>query len=289
MSNHPNMGPVDPPQPAHNPFSVGELAQYRRITREQYRQMAGKQAPPFDPSRGQKLWWNSGAAADYVYTAFNYQDGTFYTVTMPKEEAQEPNLPGDYDYPDYAPTSPATINGHTAVYILSSTEQADKLATDIGAAWVDAGFEVSGGKLQVFVDTFTQSQIQMNGETRQVHRLLYPDGGSENCGQLLKRQNEKGNDGKGGVGYPGKWVVRAPTVTWNRATDLVTSGEEVAMPVRALLPNEQQPVAAGVGQWVIYKEGTGPDVPPGGGYTDSDRARDVETHQMIKAIHNRFA
>lgn len=106
--------PVVPPQPDREAYGFAELALFQTYTRETYRAAFGVQAPPWNPARPSKYWFDSTADASAAANVAAYKifavDSTgiwaIRQLVLPAAEAVAINLPGLVTYPPYviAPT-----------------------------------------------------------------------------------------------------------------------------------------------------------------------------------------
>src|ERR1700680_1182149 len=101
--------PIVPPQPNLEVYGFQALALFESYTRDTYRTAFGLEAPPWDPSRLRKSWFDSTAdtsspsnLATYKIVAMDQSGGwSIQQLTMPAQEAATVNLPGALSYPPY--------------------------------------------------------------------------------------------------------------------------------------------------------------------------------------------
>jgi hypothetical protein len=211
-------------------YGIERLYLFDRFTRESFRKKMGQQAPPFDPGRRIKRWYDSTAKrGPYSYLCFNWDKKEFETYTITGEEAASINLPGKYEYPPYvvAPTpavvvapegDPQPLNPDMLSYFSEATALAAEL----------------GGFVRVTEELGGPFHIDWRGEVRRQFSVIV-DGKAYNAGLLLKAKNAAG------IGAPGKWQ-RTPTgPVW--VSEPQPTGEddrrgEVPIPCRPLFPEE---------------------------------------------------
>jgi hypothetical protein len=221
-------------------YPIERLWLFDRHTRATWEQTFGEQAPPWDKGRRIKRWSDTTALEgvadpDNQLVEYNYFDLTsrsFKKLVLTAREAALPNLPGRYVYPKYVvePT-PAVVAGPPPLApqplrsdLLSRKEEADALATELGADEVVESEGFASGPFQ----------IRWNGELRRQWLVRI---GSEyyNAGLLLKSKHANG------IGAPGKWEKTPGGPTWiSFAQD---TGEqdvrpEIPIPCRLLDPRE---------------------------------------------------
>ena len=112
--------PTIPDQPASVAYSPSELALFRTYTRETYRSTFGADAPPFDPSRPVKAWFDSTVDLSdpsnvAIYKVLGRDSSgalALRQLIMPASEAASVNLQGAITYPPYAPAPTAAPTRH---------------------------------------------------------------------------------------------------------------------------------------------------------------------------------
>lgn len=238
--NAPVSLPVAPPQPDQDIFSPVKLALFQEYTREGYRSTFAVEAPPWDPARLYKSWFDSSALTPRPNTV-TYQifaqdtNGAwgFQDLTLTLADAAAVNLPGAIAYPRYVvPPTNATrgTSGMSANYLSLESDAHALLPVFGGTSVLDQGI------------TPVFPVIYPADEARRMWAILMPNGNQLNVGLLLLERNA------GGVGSPGHWDTTADSSpggypVWS-ADPAAPSGLDdtrphCAMPVRALLPNER--------------------------------------------------
>jgi len=223
--------PIVPGQPlGRDVYGKESLYLFKLYDRASYFAEFGVQAPPCDPKRKMKRWFDSTAAGKYK--AFG-QDARGYPLicdlTLSPEEASTVNLPGKSDYPAYSPApTTAVVRDYQGApsqidpYYLSTREEAFAMCAELGVDTV-ALSEVND------VGPF---EVDWRGEAR---RFFCIGAQQEYVGQLLRLKYANG------VGAPGHWMIFENKHAWvvdNPASE-PASGEEVQVPVRDLLPDER--------------------------------------------------
>lgn len=232
--------PIAPPQPDQDIFSPVELALFQEYTRESYRSTFGVDAPPWDPTRLYKSWFDSSAFTPQpntvAYQIFG-QDAAgvwgFQNLTLTFADAAAVNLPGAITYPQYTvlPTSATRGSSGMSANYLSLESDANALLPIFGGTSL-----LDQGITPVFPVVYPAD------EARRMWAILMPNGNQLNVGLLLLERNAAG------VGSPGHWNTSADSVpggypVWSAdpaaPTGLDDTRPHCAMPVRALLPNER--------------------------------------------------
>ena len=271
--------PKAPPQPDSAFYSVQELALFKTYSRESYRADFGVEAPPFDPSRVIKTWFDSTAdtsAPDNVAvykTIFRNDQNQwgFRQLVMPASEAATVNLPGKVSYPKYVvqPTTATRGGGGITALYLSLESDARALMEEVGGS--DLGDE---GATAVFPVHYPPEEPR---------RLWYFQfrGKAVNAGALIYNRN------KNGVGAPGKWDFSTGVPVWKPApeppTGLGDTRPAREMPMRDLRPNERLQVGLmGVG---IARTDLAEKVKESSGqFTEQDRATLQMIYQMLTKL-----
>ena len=232
--------PMAPPQPNEAIYSPADLALFQEYTRESYRAAFGVDAPPWNPARLYKTWFDSSVFTPrpntVSYQIFG-QDATgawgFQNLTLTLADASAVNLPGAVTYPQYVvqPTSAARgASGMSANYLSLAADANALLPAFGGTSIIDQGIT------PVFPVVYPAD------EPRRMWAIVMPNGNRLNVGLLLLECNA------GGIGAPGHWDTSADGApggypVWVAAapapSGLDYTGPHCAMPVRALLPNEQ--------------------------------------------------
>jgi len=237
--------PVVPPQPDLDIYSPVTLALFQEYTRESYRFAFGVDAPPWDPTRLYKAWFDSSgfdsSVFDAVGSGVHYQvfgqDATgawgFQNLTLAPADAAAVNLPGAITYPQYVVQgTDATrgASGMSANYLSLESDANALLPTFGGSSLVDQGIT------PVFPVVYPAD------EPRRMWAIVMPNGNQLNVGLLLLERNA------GGIGSPGHWDTSADSLpsgypAWSAdpaaPTGLSDTRPHCAMPVRSLLPNER--------------------------------------------------
>ena len=232
--------PLAPPQPDQDIFSPVELALFQEYTRESYRSTFAVEAPPWDPTRLYKSWFDSSALTPQpntiIYQIFG-QDMTgawgFQNLTLAFADAAAVNLPGAITYPQYAvpPTNATRGSSGISANYLSLQSDANALLPAFGGTSV-----VDQGITPVFPVVYPAE------ESRRMWAIVMPNGNQLNVGLLLLQRNAPG------IGSPGHWDTSPDSSpggypVWSAdpaAPDgLDDTRPHCAMPVRALLPNER--------------------------------------------------
>jgi hypothetical protein len=278
MSN-PVSQPATPPQPNRVYYGVGALALFQTFTRDKYLSAFGVQAPPYDPTRVVKSWFDSTVDTSNPSNVALYnvvaqdQNGNWglQQLVMPAQEAATVNLTGGISYPPYvvAPTQ-ATRGGSgiNALY-LSLTSDAQQLMTEIGGASI-----IDEGNSPVF------PVIYPANEPRRVWDIVF-QGEPLNVGLLLAAKYANG------VGAPGQWNTSSGTPVWVPAPPPPTGAGDTRpprpMPVRSLLPNEKfQTGLMGVG--IIRTDLQESNGEQSGQFTMDDRATLQQIYQIVSRL-----
>jgi hypothetical protein len=242
--------PVVPPQPNEDVYSPSALALFQEFTRDTYAAAFGVAAPPWDPSRLYKSWFDSSAsvpaaplstagapapAATVTYQILG-QDTTgawgLQNMTLAATDAASVNLPGAITYPQYViqPTDATRgASGISANYLSLESDANALMPTFAGTSLVDQGI------------TSVFPVVYPADEPRRMWAIVLPNGNQLNVGLLLMARNA------GGIGSPGHWNTSADaspggSPVWSAdppaPTGLDYTGPDRAMPLRALLPNE---------------------------------------------------
>ena len=232
--------PVAPPQPDQDIFSPFALALFQEYTRESYRSAFAVDAPPWDPTRLYKSWFDSSAFTPQpntvTYQIFG-QDTTggwgFQNLTLTFADAASVNLPGAITYPQYVVLPTGATRGSSSMsanYLSLESDASALLPTFGGTSLVDQGM------------TPVFAVVYPAGEARRMWAIVMPNGNQLNVGLLLIERNARG------VGFPGHWDTSADSTPggypkWAAdpaaPSGLDDSRPHCAMPVRALLPNER--------------------------------------------------
>ncbi len=280
--------PVIPPQPNEATFSYVDLALFQEYSRETYRSAFGVDAPPWDPTRLYKTWFDSTVFIPQPNTV-SYQifgqDSTgnwgFQSLTLALADAAAVNLPGAITYLQYVvqPTSATRgASGMSANYLSLQSDANALLPIFAGTGVVDQGIT------PVFPVVYPAS------EPRRMWAIVMPNGNQLNVGLLLLEMNVAG------IGAPGHWDTSAdsspngsPVWVANppAPTGLDYTGPHCAMPVRALLPNEQVSVQilGIVSSPVILRTDLGQAAAElAGQFTPTDRQNLNEIYRIVSSL-----
>jgi len=270
--------PVNPPQPNTEYYGIAALGLFQNYSRESYLAAFGVQAPPYDPSRLIKMWFDSAADTSNPANVSLYktvgldQSGNWslQQMVIPASEAATVNLPGTVTYPPYviAPTQ-ATRGGATInpAYLSMPGDAAALMAKLGGSHLVDEGTS------PVF------PVIYPAGEPRRV--LDFTVGGNlYNVGTLLAAENANG------IGYPGQWDTSG-IVTWvpdpAAPTGMDDSRAPRPMPVRSLLANEKFNVGL-MGVGIVRTDLQTAQNQDAGMFTKDDRATLQRIYQIVSQL-----
>lgn len=274
------MKPISQPaaqaQPDQISYGVDSLALFETYTRDSYRAAFGMEAPPWDPSRPAKAWFDSTANAVSAGHTVTYQavardangNWALQPMTLPAADAAAVNFPQSIVYPPYVilPTS-ATRGGAPVnpVYLSLESEARALMAALGGTEIVDQG-------VNVFAPV-----LYPPDELRRMWVILGSGGQQNNAGGLLQMRNAAG------VGAPGQWQNSAGDPVWVPDPPAPTGMDDprppVDMPVRDLLPNEElRPGLMGFGVLVYRTDLELEQAMRNGAFTADDR-------KMLEAIY----
>lgn len=225
--------PTPKPQPADAVYGVDQLTLLPTYTRDSYETTFGRQAPPFDPSRAPKNWFDQ--TAKFGPNTYNSFDGTkFSTFTLNGNEAGLVNLPGLPHYDRYEPPA-----GNIRVVYNNGSFPSQLLGQGLQARRDDALAllaEIGDPSLKLTKQSGLGGVLSYVRIDPSVDVDVYYVGGM-NAGAAWAGRNAKG------VGYPGHWEkAYEGSYTW--VNDVLDDGSKntkppVPQPVRALLPNEK--------------------------------------------------
>ena len=278
MSN-PVSQPVVPARPNLIAYGIQELALFKTYTRDSFRAAFGIAAPPWNPSRLRKTWFDStvdtSSPANVAVYKIAVQDPvngwTLKQMVIPAQEAAAVNLPGAIVYPAYtvAPTDATRGASRINPNYLSLESEARALMATLGATAL-----VEQGTSPVFPVVYPPD------EPRRMWAIVV-NGREENAGNLLLNLNSKG------VGAPGKWNFSSGGLVWVPAPEAPTGFDDTRpprdMPVRDLLPNEKFQMGL-MGVSVIRTDLEQQQAQQQGQFTADDRA----TLQQIYRIVNKL-
>lgn len=277
MSN-PVSVPAAPPQPNTEYYGVAALALFQNYSRQSYLAAFGVQAPPYDPSRLIKMWFDSTADTSNSHNVSVYkipgQDSngnwSLQQMVIPASEAATVNLPGSVTYPVYSvgPTQAtrggATINPN----YLSMESEAQALMAELGGSHL-----VDEGTLPVFPVIYPANEPRRVWDFT-VGGMLY------NAGTLLLARNANG------AGAPGHWDLSG-VVNWvpdpPAPEGLDDSRPPRAMPLRDLLANEK--FNAGLmGVGIVRTDLQNTQNQASGEFTADDRATLQRIYQIVSQL-----
>jgi hypothetical protein len=230
--------PVSQPSPLPQPdlpyYGTEALLLFRSFTRDAYQTAFGVSAPPYDPSRVIKTWFDSTADISNsnnvaVYkTLVQVSPGVWglQQMVIPALEAASVNLSGAITYPLYVPAPTQATRGGSGInaMYLSLLTEAQSLMADIGGTSI-----VDEGSTPVFPVVYPP------GEPRRTWDIVFK-GVALNVGLLLAAKYAQG------FGAPGHWDTSGPEAVWTpdppAATGLDDTRPPRPAPMRDLLPNE---------------------------------------------------
>ncbi len=269
----PISNPVIPAQPNEGRYGIERLYTSPRLTRAVYEEMYGEQAPAYDPKRQIKRWFFTDViegSSDPANELCEIQiwDSTKKVIrkmTMTKDEAATPNLPGAIVWPKYVnPVATLAVivgpdgerlqlSGETLVDLTLAKPVVTEINTQCGTTFT----------LTAAGDPWPW-KIVWGLEPRR--RMNISNGSTEfDAAAVLRNRFGKG------VGSPGQWTISSdggPVFV----ADVPVDGEqdvrpEVPMPCRALLANErfEEVTFAGMGGVVVRTDLTQDEPAPGTG------------------------
>jgi len=269
----PISNPVIPEQPNEGRYGIEKLFTSARLTRAVYQEMYGEQAPAYDPKRQIKRWFftdvleGSTDAANELceIQVWDSTKKAIRRMTMTKQEAATPNLPGVIVWPKYVnPVATLAvivgpdgerlqISGETLVELGLAKSVVSEINTQCGTAFA----LVAGGDPWPW-------KIVWGMEPRR--RMNITSGSQEfDAAAVLRNRFAKG------VGSPGQWKLGSdggPVFV----PDVPADGEqdvrpEAPMPCRPLLENERFETVTfgGMGGVVVRTDLTQNEPAPGTG------------------------
>jgi hypothetical protein len=277
--------PEVPAQPAEARYPVTALQLFPRLTRSEYFERFGEQAPAWDRSRRIQRWFDTsvleeggGDPRDRIvsYEVFDGRTGRFERLQMTAAEASMPNLPGSLVYPKYrvAPTRAvlrSTLDGSESplnpAYLCEEAE-ALAVARELGVGPEGVRQSEFGGPWR----------FSWNGESRRLWTVEWK-GERLQASMLVAQRNGAG------VGAPGRWETGGAEPVW--APEVITeTGEqdprpEAPIPVRRLLPGERVEQTFG-GIWVVVREDLEPP-------SNEERLERIDRRTALLAEHFRLA
>jgi len=280
--------PAQPNQPQYQISVLDLFPSYS--TRAAYQQATGQQAPPFDATEPLKGWVDPSPAGQpyLVFDSTAAATGYVSQIMLTQAQAAQLNLPGTYNYPAYVspPTDAQEVGPYGPIGTVSPDQvclQADaqSVANQIAPLFPGQSISVVQENSGVFhyvygLDPRRQWYIQV-GNTAYLAQELIEDMYSH------------------GVGAPGNWAIAqiagAPaaqtSLTWiydPPVTVAPANAVTIAVPIRALLPNEKIVNLPGSlfdpdGSWVVERT----DMPqPQQPETEDQEFADLKT--MLSAI-----
>lgn len=271
--------PTIPKQPDLLAYGIQDLGLFSTYSRDSYLVAFGVQAPPWDPMRVRKTWFDTtvdtsapGNVAIYKIAAPD-QNGVWglRQIVLPAQEAAAVNLPGAIAYPAYvaAPTRTTTGGSLIDAMYLSTETDARSLMTALGGS----GLVAESGNAAFPI-------IYPPDEPRRMWDFTV-NGVVCNAGALLTSEYANG------VGAPGSWQDSANGPVWisdpPAPTGLNDMRQARPMPVRDLLPNEQlQPGLMGVS--VIRTDLQQQQNAQAGEFTPDDRATLQQIYQIVNKL-----
>jgi hypothetical protein len=271
---------VIPAQPKQDSYGFSELALFKSYSRESFRAAFGAEAPPFDPARLIKTWFDSSADTSDPANVVLYktispdQKGQWGVrqMVMPAREAASLNLPGSVLYPPYviAPTQAARA-GNSGIWAatLSLKAEADALLEELGLSGVQLLDEGSGSVFPVVY----------GDEPRRQWFFVYK-GTSYGIGGLLSSKHSNG------IGAPGHWSV-AESIEWipdsPAPTGLKDGRPPREVPVRDLLPNEKI-VATLMGPVIVRTDRAQILAEASGQFTELDRLALKDVQRLVQLL-----
>ena len=274
----PTSTPVVPVQPNAAAYGIAALNLFQVFNRTSYLAQFGVQAPAYNPALPLKGWFDTMAVSGNA--TYNCISGSnpplFGSFTIPASEASAINLPGDYNYPVYAPT-PTTV----ATQTFAGTTQGIGTANLCQYADAVTLAQVIGGPNALAPTEPTYpGTMNWGSETRRMWCVMV-------AGQSLMAAPLLAQMWANGIGAPGSWDLSTPSAPkWTPTPDPDWSTLPVCpTPVRALLPNEQlQAGPLGIGVEVVRT-----DMQPSGGgagATGSGGGLTAQQAAQLQAVFN---
>jgi hypothetical protein len=271
--------PAALPQPDVQVYGTDALALFQTFTRDRYRALFGVEAPPWDPSRPGKSWFDStvdltvpGSLATYK-TVDRDASGVWSVVpfSMTAFEAANVNLPGAFVYPPYSITPTTATRGGSAInplYLSLEGDARSLMAVFSATSLIDEGATV------IFPVVYPPEEL------RRMWAILLPAGHTVNVGALLQMCNAKG------VGAPGHWDLASGSPLWVAEPAPPTGFEDTRparpVPVRELLANEKlQPGVMGFGVEVLRTDLQLAAAKQSGAFTSDDRRLLEEIYRIV--------
>jgi hypothetical protein len=225
-------------QPDAAAYSLDQLALFNTYSRDSWRNREGgdgSQAPPFDPSRKAKRWYDPEAAKKGPSELMSYkiQGGTgsahMVAITMTAGEAAKVNLMGVYTYPPYI-VRPTGAN--TNPYNLTTLEEANALNAELNkdVTPLPPVEENNYGSA-------TFPLIYPPDENRRIYQISFKGLAGFRVAALLQQKFAFG------IGAPGHWDLSTSVPHWEHENQIVGENmtpvpQEWGVPLRDLLANE---------------------------------------------------
>lgn len=244
--------PTEKIRPVEDTYGMEVLTLFDRLTRATYLTKYGEQAPPYDPKKRIKRWFDSSVEGDgeVSYDTFLVQAGRAIPtkVVLSKEDARTVNLPGLFSYlkynlapsrawvPVYDPTGTTVLTRNAyPPEELATYAEAEALKLEFAAAGFP-GMEVEHNQMAgPFAVMYEPEEI------RRVLILRFGDG----TGGAVSVQRSLITKSKAGVGAPGRWVklpfVSFPVWVSEISTDVGETDQrpEIQIPMRVLKQDEE--------------------------------------------------
>ncbi len=271
---------IVPGQPKQDSYGFSELALFKTFTRDSFRSAFGSEAPPYDPTRLIKTWFDSSADTSDPANVVLYKILTpdpkgqwgFRQVVMPAREAGTLNLPGAVTYPPYVIAPTTAARGVTSgIWPVTLSLKSDGLALleELGLSELELFDEGEGS---VF-------PIVYGDDPRRVWYFVHK-GLVHGVGGLLASKNARG------VGAPGHWSV-GDTIEWIPDPPAPTGLSDVRppreMPVRDLLPNEKIAVTL-TGPVILRTDRQQTQAETSGQFTEADRLTLKEIQRLVQQL-----
>ena len=256
-------------QPDTEFYSLSALELFPTYTRETYLAKFGIQAPPFDPSKLVKKWFDVPASTSGLTSYTVFQNGAFSTVNLDFATAAYVNLPGKYAYAKYTPTTVAkdSVGQPINPRALISESDVNTLVKELQEAY-RSSYVISAKQQDDMGEVW-------GTETRRRYNINVGNYQTFDAAALLCEKYSSG------VNAPGKWLVSGlsdpvwiPTIqdTGEKAT------VEIPVPVRTLLANEELLVSA-VGTFQVHRTDMG---------TSSSSTSTVDYTEQLKSLESKL-
>jgi hypothetical protein len=265
------------PQPNQAYYGVEALTLFRSFTRDIYQAAFGVEAPPYDPSRVIKTWFDSTADVSSpnnvaVYkTLAQISPGVWnlQQMVIPALEAASVNLPGAVTFPPYVPAPTKATRGGSGIngLYLSLLTEAQSLMAEIGGTAL-----ADEGATSVFPVVYPADEL------RRTWDIVFK-GAALNVGLLLAAKYAKG------FGAPGHWNTSGSDAVWVPDPPAATGEDDARpprpMPMRDLLPNEMFKTGL-MGVGIVRTDLQQAINQANGEFTADDRATLQQIYQLLK-------